>query len=398
MPEAPSRKLLTGEQNTVVKVVPAQSSRTLAFLVLRVAPSSSQPPTYARPSQISLVVTAESADKLSYSTRPLWDEASGPRQILPHLSAPSVPSDDLAACQRHSWEPRNKTHILWDATLLNTELDMLEIRLVELWSVVDMFLVLESTHSMTGSPKNLYYSQNRSRFDQWSSKIKYRTYQGRPMQQGDGPFTLANEQRQGVTAFMWVNSLHPSDDVLVLMADVDEVPYESALRLLKACTAPLPIHLQLQNYLYSFEYPTLADSWRAQVHLWSEARTFGGYRHGQSSEIMLASSGWHCSFCFPTLSEFAVKMLSSSHLDRLLKRPNFSILLSLKEIQKKICRGQDLYGMLPEAYRWSDLFKLWQGARKEVGNVNLPRAVISNPTRFSYLLPHGCVREQGPLT
>lgn len=82
--------------------------------------------------------------------------------------------------------------------------------------------------------------------------------------------------------------------MLLLMADVDEVPYEAALQLLKACKAPLPMHLQLQNYLYSFEWPTLADSWRAQVHMWADARTSGGYRHGQSSDTMLSASGWHC--------------------------------------------------------------------------------------------------------
>jgi beta-1,4-mannosyl-glycoprotein beta-1,4-N-acetylglucosaminyltransferase len=82
--------------------------------------------------------------------------------------------------------------------------------------------------------------------------------------------------------------------MLLLMADVDEVPFEAALQLLKACNAPLPMHLQLQNYLYSFEWPTLADSWRAQVHKWSDAKRSGGYRHGQSSENVLASSGWHC--------------------------------------------------------------------------------------------------------
>lgn len=90
-------------------------------------------------------------------------------------------------------------------------------------------------------------------------------------------------------------------------------------------------------------------------------------------------------------------MLSASHLDRLLKRPDYKRLLSLEEIQKRICRGQDLYGMLPEAYRWADLIGLWKGARKEVGNVNLPLAVIKDSQRFSYLLPGGCTRLPGSL-
>jgi hypothetical protein len=101
------------------------------------------------------------------------------------------------------------------------------------------------------------------------------------------------------------------------------------------------------------------------------------------------------SFCFGTISEFAFKMLSASHLDRLMKRPNYKKLLSFSEIQKRVCRGEDLYGMLPEAYHWSDLIGYWRGADKEVGNINLPLAVLEDSQRFSYLLPGGCTRMKG---
>lgn len=92
-------------------------------------------------------------DTLSYSTRPSWDRPQGPQQAIAHLQAPKVPANDDAACQRHSWQLRNSTHLLWDATLISTELDMLEIRLRELWEIVDKFIILESTHSLTGNPK-----------------------------------------------------------------------------------------------------------------------------------------------------------------------------------------------------------------------------------------------------
>lgn len=88
-------------------------------------------------------------------------------------------------------------------------------------------------------------------------------------------------------------------------------------------------------------------------------------------------------------------MLSASHLDRLLKRPNFQALLTYPEIQRRVCKGADLYDMLPEAYTWQDLIGFWGGAHKELGNVNLPRAVTRDPQRYSYLLPDGCKREPG---
>lgn len=123
------------------------------------------------------------------------------QQALAHIQAPAIPSDDVAACQRHSWQPRSSKYLLWDAILISTELDMMEIRLRELWDVVDKFIILESTHSLTGNPKvnekvsllnidkqrtenhyppqNLSFLENRLRFDAWSSKIEYKTHTGR---------------------------------------------------------------------------------------------------------------------------------------------------------------------------------------------------------------------------
>lgn len=98
-------------------------------------------------------------DTLSYSTRPLWDKPSDPAVLLPHLHAEGLPSDDLAACQRHGWDkkraptPGMDARYLIDAVLFSTELDLLEIRLRELWDVVDQFVVVESTHTLMGEPK-----------------------------------------------------------------------------------------------------------------------------------------------------------------------------------------------------------------------------------------------------
>lgn len=141
-------------------------------------------------------------DTLSYSTRPLWDRPDGPQILLPHYD--STPGDQDATCARHGWSARTGSSKpqLWDATLINTELDMLEIRLRELWDEVDRFLILESTHTMTGSPKNLSFPSQQQRFSKWASKIEYKTMQGREMTSKDGSFTLANEMRVAMQDFM----------------------------------------------------------------------------------------------------------------------------------------------------------------------------------------------------
>jgi beta-1,4-mannosyl-glycoprotein beta-1,4-N-acetylglucosaminyltransferase len=79
------------------------------------------------------------------------------------------------------------------------------------------------------------------------------------------------------------------------MSDVDEIPSRSALSLLRACESPLPIHLQMQNFLYSYEFTTDHHSWRAQMHRWDDNGRGGtDYVHGKASDIALSDAGWHC--------------------------------------------------------------------------------------------------------
>ena len=51
------------------------------------------------------------------------------------------------------------------------ELDLLEIRLNILDSVVDKFVIVEATETFMGQPKPLYYEENKERFVKWKDKI-----------------------------------------------------------------------------------------------------------------------------------------------------------------------------------------------------------------------------------
>lgn len=333
-------------------------------------------------------------DAFSYSTRPLWDKPEDPSILLPHLHAEGLIPDDDAACARHGWNKRSPTpgrsdRYLIDAVLFSTELELYEIRLRELWDTVDLFVVVESTHTLMGEEKPLTFATNKQRFAQWESKISYHLYQGRPMTKQDGPFTLANEMRQGVDDYIR-GEVKPDPSSLLLMADVDEIPSFPTLKLLKACDSPLPIHLQMRNYVYSFEWVTDNRSWRAQLHQLDDGLS---YRHGKSSEWALADAGWHCSFCFKNLWEFAAKMKGASHADRLYHRLDWKSYLSPARIQDKVCKGEDLFDMLPEAYTWGELIQLWRGATRSYSAVNLPRPVVQEASRFGFLLPGGCKRE-----
>lgn len=101
------------------------------------------------------------------------------------------------------------------------------------------------------------------------------------------------------------------------------------------------------------------------------------------------------SFCFATLADVRYKMLSASHIDRLLKRPNYQSYLADASIQSRMCTGKDLYDMPPEAFSWMDVVRYWNGAHRKQANVNLPLAVVQDWKRFQYLLPGHCQRQKG---
>ncbi|KAI1796924.1 glycosyltransferase family 17 protein [Ganoderma leucocontextum] len=330
---------------------------------------------------------------LSYSTRPLWDKPSGPQKTLPHYYAEGIPFDDHL-CALHGWTPRDQNELpeVWDAVLFSSELDLLEIRLHELAPVVSKFFVVEADRTFTGIPKNLTFAAHADRFAPFADKLVHSVFRARTLAPDESPFVNEGNQRRHMDALlreqMDKDRAKAKAPPLVVFSDVDEIPSAHTVRLLQRCKAPSPIHLQMREYLYSFEWPAGEGSWRAQVHQLGAPES--GYNHGQVADSMLADAGWHCTFCFRYLHEFVEKMIGYSHADRVTDQS----LLQLERIQQTICEGKDIFGMLPEAYKWKDLLALIdKDAYSSPSAVHVPGYLIENSDKYKFLLPGGCIRE-----
>ncbi|KAJ3029188.1 UNVERIFIED_CONTAM: hypothetical protein HDU68_012775 [Siphonaria sp. JEL0065] len=277
--------------------------------------------------------------------------------------------------------------------LFSVELDMLELRIKELDPVTDIFVVVESKHSFTGLPKNLTFAQHRARFDFAKDKIRYKAIEGRPLKfKGENPFQIEAEMRGEVTLFLSSLGLSAGDSVI--MADVDEIPSREAISLVKSCDGvPEKLHLRMRNYLYSYDFQQDAEHWRAKV-VTVDNPALLIYTHKKDSDFILSDAGWHCSFCFPRLSDFVFKMKGYSHADRVTS----SSLLTPERIQKVICDGTDIFDMLPEAYTFRDLAFKWGPLKRLESAVGLPKylteAKSNGDSRFNYLLPGGCIRQE----
>lgn len=71
------------------------------------------------------------------------------------------------------WLERSLRRKVFDLTLINTELDWLEIRMGQLWDQVDYFVVVEATRTFTNKPKPLYVQEQLHRFERFYPKLIY---------------------------------------------------------------------------------------------------------------------------------------------------------------------------------------------------------------------------------
>jgi hypothetical protein len=106
---------------------------------------------------------------------------------------------------------------IYDCSLFRNELDLLELRLNELYDHVDHFVVVESTHTFQGAPKELVLKNNWDKFAKWHDKIIHVVVDDMP-NNGDA---WANDfhQRNAIARGL----VNADDEDLVIICDGDEI-------------------------------------------------------------------------------------------------------------------------------------------------------------------------------
>ncbi|XP_006341311.1 uncharacterized protein [Solanum tuberosum] len=323
--------------------------------------------------------------KITYFLRPLWQSPPKPFIEITHYYHENVPMEDI--CKLHGWEVREYPRRVFDAVLFSNEVDMLKIRWKELYPYITQFVLLESNSTFTGLPKLHNFALNRDQFKFIEPRLAYGNIAGRD-KKGENPFFEEAYQRVALDQLLRLAGIE--DDDLLIMSDVDEIPNAHTINLLRWCDdIPHVLHLHLKNYLYSFEFQIKHRSWRASVHRYQSGKT--RYAHYRQSDYILADAGWHCSFCFRHISDFIFKMKAYSHSDRV----RFSHYLNPTRIQDVICKGADLYDMLPEEYTFKDIIGNMGPIPHSYSAIDLPSYLFENPDKYKYLLPGNCKRENG---
>ncbi|KAG8501518.1 hypothetical protein CXB51_003795 [Gossypium anomalum] len=245
-------------------------------------------------------------------------------------------------CHLHGWKVRESPRRVFDAVLFNNEIDILALRWNELSPYVTQFVLLESNSTFTSLPKPLLFAGNRHQFKFVEPRLTYGMIGGR-FKKGENPFVEEAYQRVALDQLLRIAGIEEDD--LLTMSDVDEIPSGHTINLLRWCDdIPPVIHLQLRNYLYSFEYHVDNKSWRASVHRYKPGKT--RYAHYRQSDIIRPIQGGIVAFVFVHIQDESLQPYRPSEVPSLLEP---------KRIQDVICKGADLFDMLPEEYTFKEI-------------------------------------------
>jgi beta-1,4-mannosyl-glycoprotein beta-1,4-N-acetylglucosaminyltransferase len=269
---------------------------------------------------------------------------------LRQLIAVPAPRIDCAA---YGLKRRAHAATVIDAVLLSSEADILTLRLLELDSVVDTFVILESRVSHSGQQRPVLWDTHEGCFQRWSRRIVHRAID-QINASSHGSWDRENWHRnylsvlgsEAVADRCQPHARQPSqDDVLFAVSDVDELPRAENYAVLKQCEGfEWPVAPIQDRFLY------YSFNWRKQMN-W----TFGpgiipwGRRETlppqwtrampkRSSDAAFQRGGWHMSYFMP-VDKIIEKLSYYAHTD--LNHPPFNEPGWISECLKT---GRDLYG------------------------------------------------------
>jgi len=209
--------------------------------------------------------------------------------------------------------------VVIDSFPFNDELDMLELRLGQLDSVVDFFVLVETSRTFSGIQKPLYYLENKDRFAKWNHKIVH----AHPSLGNAGSWEFEAVQREVLVNM--IRNLNPGLHDTLTFSDCDEIPNPEVI---KSYTYDLGLR-NLKQYTYYYNFNHLFDygnrAWsRARIgvveHMYDHgAMGFrGGWPVGEDMNpnyISIENGGWHGSYFNPDIAKVRRKVHSISHDD-----------------------------------------------------------------------------------
>jgi beta-1,4-mannosyl-glycoprotein beta-1,4-N-acetylglucosaminyltransferase len=228
---------------------------------------------------------------------------------------------------------------IYDCFPFHDELDQLEIRLNELDSEVDYFVLVEGTETHSGKPKKMHFTENKQRFEKFLPKIKHIVIDKWPeYMQGSNDSPWARERTQRDGSLLGIADAGTYD--VFIFGDADEIPSKQAVRNYRRHMGIC--NLEMNLYYYYLNY--LSDDGNGKWHESKiiPASDFMGktpcqIRYWPTAPI-IKDAGWHFSFQ-GGIDAIIHKIDSYSHQEY--NKPEIK---ERSRVEKLVNEGKDVFG------------------------------------------------------
>lgn len=200
---------------------------------------------------------------------------------------------------------------IFDCCTFFNEAEILEIRMAELYDVVDRFVVVEAAQTYAGEPKALTFGDHHERFRPYMDKIRYVV-----VDELAGTFSWQREACQRDAILRGLEDCR--DDDMVIISDVDEILRREVVERLggQARDSDSILIAELDMFYYRLNYRFSRD-WRAALAApFNVVRQLGPnivrYLAKQDIGHVIPDAGWHFSW-IGDLDRFSAKLNAYSH-------------------------------------------------------------------------------------
>ena len=257
--------------------------------------------------------------------------------------------------------------MIWDCCMLLNELDLIEIRLHELYPVVDRFVFVEAHERFDGCKKDLVLQDNiTTRFIQFKDKILYislDTLEGVGLEARES-FQF-NQIMQGL--------VEASDEDIIILSDADEIVKADVVQNLKFGSTPYRPVKQIMYMFYINYLWTL--NWKGSVittlkFLKDYCKTPRQARLNRHHGSFIGNGGWHFSQ-FGTLEDTILRRKNSFHYEGEQIDP--------LSIERERSRGQ-------REYRYKGYRQMRSCTLVDINKETHPSYLVENLNKYQHLI------------
>jgi len=221
------------------------------------------------------------------------------------------------------------------------ELDLLNYRLNLLYDIVDYFILVESTHTFVGNKKELYFNNNKTKYDKFLDKIIHIIVEDMPLQfySKDTTLTWKNENHQRICISRGINQLTLKDNDIIIISDLDEISNPELIInkdniLITEHSIPMDLYWYNLHRVRKNEWIRYAKILTYKNYLkYNNCHTI---REAKLLPINYYKNGWHLSY-FGDVDFIHNKLNNFAHQEKEVQSIN-----NIDEIKKRLQNGEDL--------------------------------------------------------